>query len=821
MQFSVAFDTADSPDFGSLTASEQQAVLDTVNAAATIWSWYLTPANITLDLALVVDNSLFSGDTLAEGGPEAFYFTGATFNGARVYESNTAIELRTGRDRNGSAADLHIDLTVNSIRNMLTFKTDDSASVPRGRVDALSVFLHEIAHGLGFLSFDGDTSSASVYDTFIRSGYFTGANAELAAGAPVGVPLEGGSLSHLSESSAFGADLMSPVTGSGVNNHISPVDLAIMQDIGVPLRQASAGADVMHAVYGVALHLGAGDDTGYAVNGDSTVFGEDGDDRLFGGKANDTLFGGNGDDYLEGGGGNDTLDGGVGSDTAHYSGLASNYQVTQLSANSFQVRDLRSGSPDGTDILTDVEKLQWSDSSFTVLAGSAPIVTTAAVAAQRNQSFALASLFSVSDPDGSAITAYQIFDGTADPGSGHFVVNGVVQAERSIIDITPVQLAQASFVAGQVSDNLQIRAYDGTYWSAADNIGWASFTVSVPVNHAPAVATSNIAAQHSQSLSLLSLISASDADNDTITRYQLFDGIADPGSGHFVINGVAQAERSIVDITASQLSQTSFVAGFVSDNLQIRAYDGAVWSASDNVGWSPFTVSVPANHTPVVNTANLAAQRSQTIALSSLITVGDADNDMITRYQLFDGTADSNSGHFVINGVAQAERNIVDITAAQLAQTSFQTGNGVNDNLQIRAFDGFAWSAPDNAGWSPFTITVPVNHAPVVTTANVAAQHNQNLSLSSLIAVSDSDNDTIARYQLFDGSADPASGHFVIAGVAQAERAILDITASQLAQISFLTGSGAGDDLQIRAFDGFAWSASDNVGWSPFHVSVS
>src|SRR5690349_15361201 len=101
MKFNVSFDAANSPDLGSLTAAEQQAVLDTANAAATIWSWYLTAANITLDLSIAVNNSLFSSPTLAQGGPTNFFRTSATFGGHSVYDAGAAIELRTGQDPNG------------------------------------------------------------------------------------------------------------------------------------------------------------------------------------------------------------------------------------------------------------------------------------------------------------------------------------------------------------------------------------------------------------------------------------------------------------------------------------------------------------------------------------------------------------------------------------------------------------------------------------------------------------------------------------------------------------------------------------------------
>jgi hypothetical protein len=36
-------------------------------------------------------------------------------------------------------------------------------------------------------------------------------------------------------------------------------------------------------------------------------------------------------------------------------------------------------------------------------------------------------------------------------------------------------LAQTSFVTGSAADSLQVRAFDGHDWSAADNAAWAPF----------------------------------------------------------------------------------------------------------------------------------------------------------------------------------------------------------------------------------------------------------------------------------------------------------------------------------------------------------
>jgi hypothetical protein len=56
----------------------------------------------------------------------------------------------------------------------------------------------------------------------------------------------------------------------------------------------------------------------------------------------------------------------------------------------------------------------------------------------------------------------------------------------------------------------------------------------------------------------------------------------------------------------------------------------------------------------------------------------DSQGDTITKYQFWDSTSDANSGHFVVNGNAQGVNQAIDVTAAQLAQTTFQTGSGAD-----------------------------------------------------------------------------------------------------------------------------------------------
>ena len=75
--------------------------------------------------------------------------------------------------------------------------------------------------------------------------------------------------------------------------------------------------------------------------------------------------------------GNDVIDGKGGVDTAVYSGLSSDYSQVQNLDGTLTVTDLRSGSPDGTDTLKNIEYLQFADQT---VAAPAPPPNIAPVA---------------------------------------------------------------------------------------------------------------------------------------------------------------------------------------------------------------------------------------------------------------------------------------------------------------------------------------------------------------------------------------------------------------------------------------------------------
>ncbi|HYD28116.1 M10 family metallopeptidase C-terminal domain-containing protein [Brevundimonas sp.] len=90
----------------------------------------------------------------------------------------------------------------------------------------------------------------------------------------------------------------------------------------------------------------------------ATMNGDAGADVLNGDVGRDTLNGGADDDLLTGGGENDTIDGGAGTDTAVFSGNRAAYTVSVNSGVTTVT------GPDGTDTISNVERLQFADGLF-------------------------------------------------------------------------------------------------------------------------------------------------------------------------------------------------------------------------------------------------------------------------------------------------------------------------------------------------------------------------------------------------------------------------------------------------------------------------
>ncbi len=109
-----------------------------------------------------------------------------------------------------------------------------------------------------------------------------------------------------------------------------------------------------------------GDDRAWGAGEGDILTGGAGDDRLYGNGGADTLNGGDGNDLVEGGAGDDSIFGGADEDTVVYAGDRSGYSVTAITDSTGRATGFgavtdtdSSNGDDGSDSLTDVEKLEF------------------------------------------------------------------------------------------------------------------------------------------------------------------------------------------------------------------------------------------------------------------------------------------------------------------------------------------------------------------------------------------------------------------------------------------------------------------------------
>jgi len=344
----------------------------------------------------------------------------------------------------------------------------------------------------------------------------------------------------------------------------------------------------------------------------------------------------------------------------------------------------------------------WTKFDVNAPAEQPPVVAASNVtAATPGEVFSASSLFSAGASTGYSITEYELYDFTT--GSGHWVVNGVIESAATDISITAAQLSQTTFQSATTGgDLLGVAAYDGVNWSNSG--AWTKFDVNAPIEPPPVVAAVNVTATTSgEVFSASSLFSASDPSGNPIVEYELYDWTT--GGGHWVVNGVVEPAATDISITAAQLSQTTFQSATSGgDMLGVAAYDGINWSNSG--AWTKFDVNAPVEQPPVLTTSNVTATTlGEVFSASSLFSASDPSGNPIIEYELYDFT--TGSGHWVVNGVVEPAATDISITAAQLSQTTFQSATSGGDLLGVAAYDGVNWS--NSGAWTKFDVNAPAS----------------------------------------------------------------------------------------------------------------
>jgi VCBS repeat-containing protein len=239
-------------------------------------------------------------------------------------------------------------------------------------------------------------------------------------------------------------------------------------------------------------------------------------------------------------------------------------------------------------------------------------------------------------------------------------------------------------------------------WSVNDGTNSYNTTSEVAIDRLPVandyVVSDAVGTNISATAATGVLSNDTDLDGDKLTVTVVSDAAHGAGTvgtalagvyGHLTLNADGSYTYTVDNTSAINSAPTG-------SHLQ----DPFTYAISDgNGGTASATLTITLDRAPVVTAANVDLSAGQAaVAASSLFTATDPDGNAITTY----GFVDTGPGHFVLNGVAQANDQEIDVTAAQLSQLTYQTVTGTADTLQVRAYDGTVWS-----NWTSFTVTAP------------------------------------------------------------------------------------------------------------------
>lgn len=248
-------------------AGAKQDLIDLIRAdfatAFEVWSPALA-ANVNFNVRFEILDQTTSGRL--QGRPALMVPVG-TIDGMRVLEGAASYELRTGIDL-GTEHDIVIQADIDYLLNSVYFGNN---SVP-DRVSAVSAFLHELGHGIGFVGWRDHTTGIlpGAYQTpfdmhiLMKDGfpYFEGVNAAKVYGGPV--PLTYGNMFHLGNPAPKpGADLVDDLMNGVIFKAataypISDLVLAILADLGIGTRNSDS---LTAPQSGQTLKAGAGFDS--------------------------------------------------------------------------------------------------------------------------------------------------------------------------------------------------------------------------------------------------------------------------------------------------------------------------------------------------------------------------------------------------------------------------------------------------------------------------------------------------------------------------------------------------------------------------------
>jgi hypothetical protein len=361
----------------------------------------------------------------------------------------------------------------------------------------------------------------------------------------------------------------------------------------------------------------------------------------------------------------------------------------------------------GTEILSEKIRIYVRDSAgqvsdvamtaqaFTVRANTTPPWAKATAFSVVANEFVVGSQFvSGWDPDGHPIVSFQIRDTKSD--LGYFELDGVRQTQREFFTVNADDLGKLRYYAiGAAStEEIEVRSFDGVHHSPVSR---AVATI-IPNISRPIVryVFTTLQGLGNTTLNLAATTLVTDADQNTMKRYQFYNTSLNPNHGEIVFKGVVQPRQTWITVDAADFGEIMFVtknANFT-QTISYNAFDGLHWSAGINrIDIQTNFVIPPTKPIFRPTQPEFYESQRQSRSLSSMFSKQDAGVPY-TMYEILDPTPDLVTGYFATNGIRLPGGSIRQLTPGQFANSTYVTAayeDHRRESVYIRAYNGQFW----------------------------------------------------------------------------------------------------------------------------------
>jgi hypothetical protein len=233
-------------------ATNQQLLIDNIDAAYRAWAAALNPSinYATLAKMKIRVEVLPTAAGTVDGRSASNTIVGV-FDGRQILQEGATYKWLNSISLFNNQSDIIIQIDPTYLQNELWLDPQPylrTSLVPANKIDAVSIFLHELGHALGINGFRHQETAAlpvgyiGAYDKFVifenNQFYFTGPQAVAVYGGAV--PLTSHNLGHniyhyaVDENDPLNNGLMTGINFQyGKRYSISELDIAIINDIGL------------------------------------------------------------------------------------------------------------------------------------------------------------------------------------------------------------------------------------------------------------------------------------------------------------------------------------------------------------------------------------------------------------------------------------------------------------------------------------------------------------------------------------------------------------------------------------------------------------